>query len=116
MGWSRLSREFVMLLEREPAVEEWTGIATEVIGGGNVIRFTGDLLHMIDSGGASVVSWWPARTIENTREAAAEVGLAAESRVWIDACVPAGDDGTGVTILQQVAMATGGTIMERGRS
>lgn len=109
-----MSREFVILAEVEPRPEDWTAAATPLIGGGDVVRFVGELRHMVDLEGNTVVSWWPARTLEERRETVAELGEAARTaRVWVDVSLPYTGNPIGLQVARAVTERVRGTLIER---
>nr|NLD39953.1 hypothetical protein [Actinomycetales bacterium] len=109
-----MSRELVILAEGEPSPEDWTAAATPLIGGGDVVRFAGDLRHMVDLEGNTVVSWWPARTLDARREVVAELGEDARTvRVWVDVSLPHTENPIGLQVARAVTARVAGTLIER---
>lgn len=107
--------ELVMLSDVEPTQDQWVSAATEVVGGGSIARFQGDLRQILSKDARALVAWWPGRLLEGRREAIAALGPAADSATfWIDVVLSPGGEQEGREIAERVASTVGARLMGGG--
>ncbi|MFV0428279.1 MAG: hypothetical protein ACK5KO_02450 [Arachnia sp.] len=108
-----MGREFVILADREPSVNEWGLCSGSLIGEGMVRGYEGGVTHLLDSHGNGLVAFWPARHIEERREAVALVGDAAQrALLWIDVAPRPDHEELGVAIAAEMARRADGILVE----
>lgn len=106
--------ELVVLAPREASADEWIAAAASELGGARVFEFAGGMREILDPTPLAVLSWWPAREIENERLVVEELGETYQAgMVWTDVCLIHGREDDGRRVVAAVADAVGGAVWER---
>lgn len=111
-----MAEDMVLLLPAEPAPEDWARVAAAVVGPGSVLVRESGLCQIVtepppDEPPVLLLNWWPARQIEEDREARAWLREWEPGLVWIDASVPYGSP-AGREIVSALAEEYGGIAVE----
>lgn len=109
-----MGAEYAIVAGRPASDEEWAAAATAVLGSGQVAQFHGGMREILDETPRAVLSWWPARIIENDRLLRQEPGMSpGRGGTWVDVCAIYGRESEARAIAERVADMTGGTVRER---
>lgn len=105
--------ELVILADREATLEEWSDCASQIVGDCLVRGYVSGVRQFLDTEGQGIISYWPARLLDNPRTAVGMAGSCANAwRVWIDVAVRFGSEDSGVRLAVEMARRLGGELIE----
>lgn len=108
-----MGTELVLVADQEATLEQWADCAAGVVGEGLVRGYIGGATHLLDTDGNGVVVFWPARHLENRREAVAMLGEgAARGSLWIDVALRFGNEDAGRAVVARVADSIGARVFD----
>ncbi len=99
-------RELVLIGTREPSFAEWRAAIDHATEDCLILELLGGEHAVIDRG-VHVISWWPARPVNVSREVEGLLGAKwRDGDVWIDVAVPGAAPAVGDEILRRLGAAT----------